>query len=148
MFVHYSSIFWRKAQSKCASLSCFWLLALQSARPRLRRASPPRGSAGPARRGRPWSVGPHAVGPSRANRPSGPLLSCRVQRVHGPGCADRAARPLASLPYRCHVLPILRPLSRGAQGNTPTTALLTYKCRPAYARAHCAIAGPLPPRHG
>jgi hypothetical protein len=28
MFVHYSSIFWRKTQSKCASLSYFWLLAL------------------------------------------------------------------------------------------------------------------------
>jgi hypothetical protein len=28
MFVHNSSIFWRKTQSKCASLSCFWLLAL------------------------------------------------------------------------------------------------------------------------
>jgi hypothetical protein len=38
--------------------------------------------------------------------------------------------------------------SHGAQGNTPTTALLTFKCRPAYARAHCGIAGPLPPRHG
>jgi GDP-D-mannose dehydratase len=28
VFVHYSSIFWRKTQSKCASLSYFWLLAL------------------------------------------------------------------------------------------------------------------------
>jgi hypothetical protein len=45
MFAHYSSIFWRKTQSKCASLSCFGSWRSRARRPRRRRASaaPPLG---------------------------------------------------------------------------------------------------------
>jgi hypothetical protein len=53
----------RKTLLNSVRLNWVSTLALQSARPRRRRASPRRGSAGPARRGRPWSVGPCVVEP-------------------------------------------------------------------------------------
>jgi hypothetical protein len=51
-------------------------------------------------------------------------------------------------PYRVHAIAHTVACCLGAQGDTLTTTLITFKCRSVHALVHCAMARPLPPRHG
>jgi hypothetical protein len=85
-------IFLEKNRVKARQFELFWLLALQSAR---RRRASPRASAGPARRGRPWSAGPRVVDSLAPHRLPSPLPLRHAPRTPWPGRTDRAAaRPL------------------------------------------------------
>jgi hypothetical protein len=110
MFVHYSSNFWRKTQSKCASLSCFGSSRSRARRLRRRRASaaPPLGphaEAGlcPLVRA-PWDPLHRTAIPA----PS-PCPTCRARIGHAAPTVD--ARPMVSPPYAaaCCCLSVPRP---------------------------------------
>jgi hypothetical protein len=86
---HFSCKILSKTWSKCASSNSF-VTGLQSARPRRRRASPRRGSAGPGRRGGLPPAGPCVVGSPSPNRLPGPTPAPRVAR---PAAAPRRPSP-------------------------------------------------------
>jgi hypothetical protein len=104
-----------------------------------------------ARRGRLRSAGsrvPWTPSPLAPHRLPPPLPGRHAPSAHETCRADRAAWPMPLPPYRDHGTAHIAASCLGAQGNTLTTALLTFKCRPVHARAHCAMARPLPPCHG
>jgi hypothetical protein len=84
--------FLEKNRVKACQFEPFWPWR---SRARRRRRASPRGSAGPARRGRLWPVGPRAGGPSRVNRP------CAACRVHTGRDAPTPRRPTSSVAVVC-----------------------------------------------
>jgi hypothetical protein len=117
VFVHYSSIFWRK-QGQSVLVRTDLDPGAPERVPTLRVAA---GSTGPARRGRPWSVGPRARGTLSRQQTVWPSsLVPRAARAQAG--TRRPRRPTSSVaavlwPRLC---PYRDPLSRGAQGNAPS----------------------------
>jgi hypothetical protein len=101
----------------------FWPLAVQSAHPRQRRVSPRRGSAGPARRGRPLSAGPCGVEPP-----------CRTTFPALPLCATRPAPTC-----RNTVVPAPRRLANHAPSYACTTFVPMPRPTFAYVRAKSSL---------
>jgi hypothetical protein len=119
MFVHYSSIFWRKTQSNCASLSCFGSSRSKARRPRRRWARTPRLAF--AR----WSV--RRGTPYAAPRSLSHLLAPRV------ACASATSRLPSTLAQRRHrrtplpALPSVSP-ARAALSSTPARPRCPLMC--------------------
>jgi hypothetical protein len=107
--VHYSSNFWSKILVKAGGLNWFRPWRSRAAPTPAFARRPRRGRAGPARRGRPQSTVPRAVGPPLAPHRLPPPLTLR----HAPRGRARQPcrrRPLASLPYPPHIAAVTAPI--------------------------------------